>query len=78
MKTFAFKGKLWGMNVAEWGYWMPGDLKRWDYDKFIAIHTKSSIKPSFTCTDMDRAYGILKQQWKKYRDSKTENELRGT
>ena len=60
IKTFAFRGKLWGMNVTEWGYWMPGDLKRWDYEKFIAIHTKSSIKPSFTCTDMDRAYGILK------------------
>ena len=37
MKNFAWKGKLWGMNVTEWGYWMPGDLKRWDYDRFIAI-----------------------------------------
>ena len=49
MKEFSWKGKLWGMNVTEWGYWMPGDLKRWDYDRFIAVETGSSITPSFTC-----------------------------
>lgn len=61
MKNFTYKGKLWGMNITEWGYWMPGDLKRWNYDKFVAVYTKSNIKPSFTCTDINRAYSILKQ-----------------
>jgi hypothetical protein len=47
---------------------MPGDLKRWDYDKFIALKTASSITPSFTCTDMERAYQILIEAWTKYKD----------
>jgi hypothetical protein len=59
IKNFAWKGKIWGMNVTEWGYWMPGDLKRLDYDKFIAVETGSSITPCFTCLDMDKAYRTL-------------------
>ena len=62
MKNFAWKGKVWGMNITEWGYWMPGDLKRWDYDKFIALETGSSITPSFTCLDMDKAYRIINEE----------------
>jgi hypothetical protein len=69
MKNFAWKGKLWGMNVTEWGYWMPGDLKRWDYDRFIAVYNGSSITPSFTCTDMNRAYRVLSEQLAKYKES---------
>lgn len=68
MKNYVWKGKLWGMNATEWGYWQPGDLKRWDYDRFIAIYNGSSIKPCFTCTDMERAYQILNQQIQKYRE----------
>ena len=67
MKQFAWKGKHWGMNVQEWGYWMPGDLKRWDYDRFIAVDNGSSITPSFTCTDMNTAYKILVEEWTKYK-----------
>jgi len=65
------------MSATEWGYWMPGDLNRWDYTKFVAIYTKSSIKPSFTCTDMDRAYQILNQQLAKYRESTKGHEMKG-
>lgn len=61
MKTFAWKGKIWGMNVTEWGYWMPGDLKRWDYDRFVAIETGSSITPCFTCLNMEEAYRIIQE-----------------
>ncbi len=68
MKNFAWKGKIWGMNVTEWGYWMPGDLKRWDYDRFIALETGSSITPSFTCTNMNEAYRIIQEQLHKYRE----------
>lgn len=57
------------MNVAEWGYWMPGDLKRWDYDRFIAVYNGSSITPSFTCTDMNKAYRILSEQLAKYKEN---------
>ena len=67
MKKFAWKGKIWGMNVTEWGYWMPGDLSRWDYDKFIAVETGSSVTPCFTCIDMDRAYPILRRRLARYR-----------
>lgn len=66
MKNFAWKGKLWGMNVTEWGYWMPGDLNRWDYNKFIAIETGSSVTPCFTCTNMDVAFRIIQEQLIKY------------
>lgn len=55
------------MSATEWGYWMPGDLDRWDYDKFVAVYTGSSITPSFTCKDMDKAYLILNRQLAKYR-----------
>ena len=68
MKNFAWKGKHWGMNVTEWGYWMPGDAKRWDYDKFVAVETGSSITPSFTCTNMDQAYRILNEAIERYRE----------
>ena len=68
MKNFAWKGKIWGMNIEEWGFWMPGDMKRWDYDRFVAIDTGSRITPCFTCTDMDRAYRILVEQVQKYRE----------
>jgi len=46
---------------------MPGDLKRWDYDRFIAVDNGSSITPSFTCTDMNTAYKILVEEWTKYK-----------
>ena len=59
MKDFVGKGKIWGMNVHEWGYWMAGDVKRWDYKRFIAVYTGSSVTPSFTCTYMEQAYRIL-------------------
>lgn len=62
MRNYAWKGKLWGMSATEWGYWMPGDLCRWDYDRYVAIYTGSSITPCFTCKDMDRAYQILTEQ----------------
>jgi len=67
MRNFAWKGKMWGMSATEWGYWMPGDMNRWDYDKFIAVYTDSSITPSFTCKDMDNAYQILTRQFAKFR-----------
>lgn len=56
MKNFAWKGKIWGMNVEQWGYWMPGDCSRWDYDKFIALDIGSCITPTFTSPNMDKAY----------------------
>lgn len=59
MRNFAWKGKMWGMSATEWGYWMPGDINRWNYNQFIALDTGSSITPSFTCPDMDRAYRLL-------------------
>jgi hypothetical protein len=74
LRNFTWKGKLWGMSATEWGYWMPGDLNRWDYDRFIALYTKSSIKPSFTCKDMDQAYQILNRQLTKYRENNPNRE----
>lgn len=59
MRRFAWKGKLWGMTIEECGCWLAGDLKRWDYDHFIAIDTGSSVLPSFTCTNMNQAFKIL-------------------
>jgi len=56
------------MSATEWGYWMPADLKRWDYDRFVAIYTGSSIKPCFTCLDMDTAYQLIKDQLRKYKE----------
>jgi hypothetical protein len=69
MRTYAWKGKLWGMSATEWGYWMPGDLSRWDYDRYVAVYTGSSITPCFTCKDMDRAYQTLNEQLAKYKES---------
>lgn len=68
MRSYAWKGKLWGMSATEWGYWMPGDLNRWDYDRYVAVYNGSSITPCFTCKDMDRAYQILNDQLAKYRE----------
>ena len=55
------------MSATQWGYWMPGDLKRWDYEKFVAIYNGSRITPCFTCKEMDRAYQILHEQIAKYK-----------
>ena len=55
---------------------MPGDAKRWDYNRFIAVETGSSITPSFTCTDMDKAYRVLQEQLQKYREGARGNEMK--
>jgi hypothetical protein len=68
MKNYAWKGKVWGMSATEWGYWMPGDLNRWDYEKFVAVYNGSKITPCFTCKEMDRAYQILQEQLAKYKE----------
>ena len=56
------------MTIEERGYWLAGDLKRWDYDYFIAIQTGSSVIPSFTCTNMDLAYKILMEELNKEKE----------
>lgn len=58
-RNFAFRGNFWGFDIEEKDCWMPPDLNRLDYDHFIAIDVGEKIIPSFTCTDMEKAYKIL-------------------
>jgi hypothetical protein len=48
------------MDASQWGYWLPGDIKRMKREFFIGITIDSSIKPSFTTENVDTAYKILK------------------
>lgn len=67
IRNFEWKGKMWGMSATEWGYWMPGDLNRWDYTQFVALYTQSSIKPSFTSPNLNQAYKVLSEAYAKYK-----------
>lgn len=43
------KGRLWGMDVMQWGYFLAGDCSRFSRDNFIGITIRDScVKPSFT------------------------------
>ncbi len=51
--------RLWGTGTFE--YWFALDSKRFDYNCFIAIDNGSSMLPSFTCTDNEGVYKLLKE-----------------
>jgi hypothetical protein len=46
------KGRLWGMDASHWGFWLAADKSRFRQEQFIALYTKSSIKPSFSSVNI--------------------------
>lgn len=62
------QGRLWGMSVGKWGYWFAGDADRFNRTHYIAIHTNSSIKKTFT-TEKDRqVYELIYKLWKDWQN----------
>ena len=55
------KGRLWGMDATQWGYWLAGDRKRFSRTHFIGVHVASSVKPSFTTASTEQVYKILRK-----------------
>jgi hypothetical protein len=62
------KMRLWGMDVAAWGYWLPCDMKRWSREQFIAVYTGKSIVPSFTTEHTAEVYNILMSELHKIKN----------
>lgn len=59
------QGRIWGMSIGKMGYWFAGDLDRFSRNRYIAIHTGSSIKPTFTTASDKEVYELLFKLWKK-------------
>jgi hypothetical protein len=62
------KMRLWGMDVAAWGYWLPGDVKRCSREQFVAVYTGKSIVPSFTTEHTAVVYNILMSELHKIKN----------
>jgi hypothetical protein len=55
------------MDINNWGYWLPGDIKRCARDDFIGIDVGAWVKPSFTTENTLQVYNIIFEEIKKYR-----------
>ena len=59
MELLGGRGRLWGMSIGKMGYWFAGDLKRFDRQRYIAIHKGSKIIPTFTTANDKEVYSLL-------------------
>ncbi len=47
------------MSIQKCGYWFAADFSRRDKQNFIAIHTDSWVRKSFTSSKLIQVYELL-------------------
>ena len=63
------QGRIWGMSAGKMGYWFAGDLDRFSRSRYIAIHTGSSIKPTFTTANDKEVYELIFKLWNQAKEN---------